>query len=138
VFNTLMNLTTQDAQVACFGNAAAHLAPGGRFVVEVGVPAIRRLPPGERFVPFDMSEHHVGIDEYDIASQRMWSHHTTFGTDGRARRTSLPFRYVWPAELDLMARLAGMRPVDRWADWERSPFTSESDAHISVWEKPAD
>jgi SAM-dependent methyltransferase len=137
VFNTMMNLTTQDAQVDCFRNAAAHLAPGGRFLVEVGVPALRRLPPGERFVPFDVSDGHVGIDEYDVATQRMWSHHTTFTPDGRARRTSPPFRYVWPAELDLMARLAGMRLEDRWSDWDRSPFTSDSDAHVSVWRKPS-
>ncbi len=136
VFNTVMNLTTQDAQVECFRNAAAHLAPGGRFLVEVGVPALRRLPPGERFVLFDVSERHVGIDEYDVATQRMWSHHTTFEPDGRTRRTSPPFRYAWPAELDLMARLAGMRLVDRWAGWDRSPFTSESGAHVSIWEMP--
>ena len=138
VFNSLMNLTTQDAQIACFRNAAAHLAPGGRFVVEIMVPALRRLPVGERYVVFDRSETHVGIDEYDVATQRLWSHHITFGQDGRARQTSPPFRYAWPAELDLMAMLAGMRLVDRWADWHRSPFTSESPAHVSVWQKAED
>lgn len=137
VFNTVNNLTTQDAQVACFRNAAAHLRPGGRFLIEVGVPALRRLPPGERFVVFDRSDEHIGIDEYDPATQRLWSHHTTFAADGTARRVSVPFRYAWPAELDLMARLAGLRLLHRWADWDRAPFTSESEAHVSVWEKPA-
>lgn len=138
VFNTLMNLTGQEAQVACFANAAAHLAPGGLFLVEMPVPALRRLPPGERFVVFDRSEAHIGIDEYDIATQRQWSHHVSFRSDGRVERTSPPFRYAWPAELDLMARLAGMRPVERWSDWNRAPFTSESTGHVSVWRKPTE
>lgn len=138
VFNSLMNLTTQGAQVACFQNAARHLAPGGHFVVELPVPALRRLPAGERFVVFDQSDTHVGIDEYDIAAQRQWSHHIDFLTDGRVRRTSPPFRYAWPAELDLMARLAGMRQVHRWGDWGRTAFTSESTKHVSVWQKPED
>jgi SAM-dependent methyltransferase len=137
VFNSLMNLTTQEAQVACFGNAAAHLAPGGHFVVELPIPALRRLPAAERFVVFDRSETHVGIDEYDVATQRQWSHHIDFLPDGRVRRASPPFRYAWPAELDLMARLAGMQLVHRWGDWDRSAFTSESTKHISVWQKPA-
>jgi SAM-dependent methyltransferase len=136
VFNTLMNLTSQDAQVACFENAARHLAPGGRFLVEIGVPALRRLPPGERYVLFDQSEQHIGIDEYETSAQAMWSHHTSIGADGRARRQSVPFRYVWPSELDLMARIAGMRLSARWAGWDRSPFTSESEGHVSVWRKP--
>jgi SAM-dependent methyltransferase len=117
VFNTIMNLTTQDAQVACFRNAAAHLRAGGAFVVEVMVPELRRLPPGER---------RVGIDEYDVVNQGLVSHH---------EHVSVPFRYVWPAELDLMARLAGMTLRERWADWRRSPFTDESTAHVSVWTK---
>jgi SAM-dependent methyltransferase len=133
VFNTIMNLIEQDAQVACFRNAADHLAPGGRFVVEVGVPALRRLPPGDRYIAFDHGPAHVGIDEYDVATQRMWSHHIDFRPDGSVRRTSPPFRYVWPSELDLMARMAGMRPEHRWSDWRRAPFTSESATHISVW-----
>jgi SAM-dependent methyltransferase len=137
VFNTLMNLTTQDAQVDCFRNAAAHLGPGGRFLVEIGVPALQRLPPGERYVTFDLSADHVGIDEYDVASQRLWSHHVTVGADGRVRRFSPPFRYAWPAELDLMARLAGMRLRDRWSNWSGAPFTAESRSHVSVWEKGA-
>jgi SAM-dependent methyltransferase len=137
VFNSLMNLTSQEAQVACFRNAAAHLAPGGLFLVEMPVPALRRLPMGERHVVFDRSETHVGIDEYDIATQRQWSHHITFRPDGRADRSSPPFRYAWPAELDLMAQLAGMRLLERWGDWNRSAFTSESTAHVSIWQKPA-
>jgi SAM-dependent methyltransferase len=136
VFNSLMNLTTQEAQVACFANVASHLAPGGFFVVEMAVPSLRRLPAGERFVVFDHDEEHVGIDEYDVATQRQWSHHITFRPDGSVSRQSPPFRYAWPAELDLMAQLAGMRLHERWADWNRSPFTSESSSHVSVWQKP--
>jgi SAM-dependent methyltransferase len=131
VFNTINNLTTQDEQVACFQNVAAHLEPGGCFVIEVGVPGLRRLPYGERFVVFDATEDHIGIDEYDVADQGLISHHTTPG-----RKTwSIPFRYVWPSELDLMARLAGMTLRERWSGWKREPFTSETRKHVSVWEK---
>jgi SAM-dependent methyltransferase len=136
VFNTIMNLTTQAAQVACFQNVAAHLEPGGRFVIEVGVPDLQRLPPGERFVVFDGSETHWGIDEYDVVNQGLISHHFQV-IDGRVEKSSGPFRYVWPAELDLMAELAGMRLRERWAGWKRTPFTSNSRQHVSVWEKPA-
>ena len=136
VFNSLMNLTTQEAQIACFSNAAAHLAPGGFFLVEMPVPSLRRLPIGERYVVFDRSDTHVGIDEYDVATQRQWSHHIDFRPDGRVRRSSPPFRYAWPAELDLMARLAGLRLFDRWSDWSRAPFSSESEGHVSIWQKP--
>jgi len=131
VFNTIMNVTTQEEQVATFRNAAAHLAPGGHFVVEVGVPALQRLPPGETVRAFALTPEHLGFDEYDVVSQRMWSHHYR-----RGERFSVPFRYVWPAELDLMAQLAGLRPRHRWADWSRAPFTAESTAHVSVWAKP--
>jgi SAM-dependent methyltransferase len=137
VFNTINNLTTQDAQVACFENVGAHLEPGGCFVVEVGVPQLQRLPPGERFRPFDVSADHLGFDEYDIVTQWSASHHWYTGDDGRWERRSLPFRYVWPSELDLMARLGGMRLRDRFAGWRREPFTAESRKHVSVWEKPA-
>ncbi|MFE0252711.1 class I SAM-dependent DNA methyltransferase [Streptomyces sp. NPDC059010] len=136
VFNTIGNLTTQDAQVDCFRNAAAHLRPGGCFVVEVGVPDLRRLPPGQKAVPFDINDSGWAFDTYDVATQAMSSHYVTI-TDGRAEHWSIPFRYVWPAELDLMARLAGLRLRDRWEDWAREPFTSESGKHVSVWEKPA-
>jgi SAM-dependent methyltransferase len=136
VFNTIMNLTTQAAQVACFRNAAAHLEPGGTFVIEVGVPGLRRLPPGETIHAFHFSERRWGLDEYDVANQGLISHHVTL-LDERIERNSIPFRYVWPAELDLMAELAGMRLRERWSGWEREPFTSESDKHVSVWEKPA-
>ena len=135
VFNTIMNLTTQAAQVACFRNVAAHLEPGGRFVIEVMVPDLRRLPPGDRFVVFDGSETHWGIDEYDVANQGLISHHFEV-REGAVEKSSGPFRYVWPAELDLMAELAGMRRRERWAGWGREPFTSESRSHVSVWEKP--
>ena len=137
VFNTIQNLTSQDAQAACFANAAAHLRPGGTFIVETGVPRLRRLPPGQRYLAFDVSAGHVGVDEFDVAVQGLVSHHTTFRAGGRVDRVSVPFRYVWPAELDLMARLAGLRLRDRWAGWTREALTSESGAHVSVWEKPA-
>jgi SAM-dependent methyltransferase len=136
VFNTIMNLTTQEAQVACFRNAARHLAPGGRFVIEVGVPQLQRLPPGERFRPFHVGSEHVGFDEYELAEQGLVSHHYRIGSE-RFEAVAMPFRYVWPAELDLMAQLAGMRLDARWGDWDRQPFTSESTKHVSVWEKPA-
>jgi len=136
VYNTISNLTTQDGQVACFRNAAAHLAPGGCFLIEVGVPGLRTLPPGERYELFYGSDDYWGIDEYDVANQRSISHHIE-NVDGAYRRVSMPFRYAWPAEFDLMARLAGMTLRDRWSGWKREPFTSESDTHVSVWEKPA-
>jgi SAM-dependent methyltransferase len=136
VANTIMNLTTQAAQVACFRNVATHLEPGGCFVIEVLVPELRRLPPGESFHVFQASETHWGIDEFDVANQGLISHHFRV-VDGQIERLSIPFRYVWPAELDLMAELAGMRLRDRWAGWGREPFTSESRRHVSVWEKPA-
>jgi predicted TPR repeat methyltransferase len=135
VYNTIMNPTTQSAQVDCFRNAAAHLEPGGCFVVEVVVPGLQRLPPGEIYQVFHHSENYVGIDEYDVARQGLISHHIEI-VDGKAERDSMAFRYVWPAELDLMAELAGMRLRDRWSGWHREPFTSESRQHVSVWEKP--
>ena len=134
VANTIMNLTTQDEQVACFENVAAHLEPGGCFVIEVLVPGLRRLPPGEIFQPFDVSPSHLGFDEYDVAQQGLISHHYWL-EDGRVEVFTPPFRYVWPSELDLMARLAGMELRERWGGWEREPFTSESNKHVSVWEK---
>jgi SAM-dependent methyltransferase len=134
ICNTIMNLTSQEAQVACFRNAAAHLRAGGHFVIKVMVPELRRLPPGETLYVFAASDEHWGIDEYEIANQGLVSHHfETF--DGRLERSSIPFRYVWPSELDLMAELAGMRLRERWEGWNREPFTSESRKHVSVWEK---
>ncbi|WP_345014467.1 class I SAM-dependent methyltransferase [Streptomyces shaanxiensis] len=135
VFNTIMNLTSQDAQVHCFRNVAAHLAPGGCFVVEVMVPELRKLPAGQNAVPFHISESRWAFDTYDVATQAMNSNYVTI-TDGRAEHWSIPFRYIWSAELDLMARLAGLRLRDRWQDWTREPFTSESGKHVSVWKKP--
>ena len=134
VFNTIGNLITQDEQVACFSNAAIHLEPGGCFVVEVGVPELRRLPPGERHVVFHADGGGWGIDEYDAASQGLVSHHLR-REDGALRYRAIPFRYVWPAELDLMARLAGMTLSSRWADWHGQPFGHESTSHVSVWRK---
>jgi SAM-dependent methyltransferase len=136
VFNTIMNLTTQAAQVACFRNVAAHLEPGGCFVIEVGVPELQRLPPGETLRAFHVSETRWGLDEYDVARQGLTSHHFEI-VDGRLERLSIPFRYAWPAELDLMAQLAGMRLRERWSGWKREPFTSDSRKHVSVWEKAA-
>jgi Methyltransferase domain len=134
VANTIMNLTTQDEQVACFSNAASHLHPGGCFVIEVLVPGLQRLPPGETFQPFDVSPAHLGFDQYDVARQGLISHHYWI-EDGKVEYFSPPFRYVWPSELDLMAQLAGMTMRERWGGWKREPFTSDSDKHVSVWEK---
>ena len=136
VFNTLVNLTSQDAQVACFENAAAHLEPGGHFVVEIGIPQLRRLPPGERGNVIGIEDGYWGIDEFDVVEQRLVSHHF-IATDEGIRRKSLPFRYVWPSELDLMARLAGLRLRERAADWHGAPLTEDSRSHVSVWDKPA-
>jgi SAM-dependent methyltransferase len=133
VFNTIMNLTTQDEQVACFQNVAAHLEPGGCFVIEVGVPALQRLPPGETIRAFDVSPTKLGFDEIDVVSQGLISHHYSV-VDDKLEVFSAPFRYVWPSELDLMARLAGMTLRERWSGWKREPFTSESRKHVSVWE----
>jgi SAM-dependent methyltransferase len=135
VFNTIMNLTTQDAQVDCFANAAAHLSPGGRFVVEVMVPELRRLPPGQDAVPFGVRPDRCAFDRYDVATQAMSSNYYEI-IDGRAEFTTYPFRYVWPSELDLMARMAGLRLRERWGGWAREPFTGESEKHVSVWAKP--
>jgi SAM-dependent methyltransferase len=129
VFNSISNQTTQEGQVATFANAAAHLEPGGRFVVEVGV---RNRQPLE---VFDLTDTHVGVDEYDADTQRLVSHHFTL-IDGNWRRRSVPFRSASPGEFDLMAQLAGLVLRERWADWDRSPFTAESMKHVSVWEKP--
>jgi len=128
VFNSINNVTTQDGQIAVFANAAAHLESGGHFVVEVGVQNRQRIEV------FDLSDTHVGVDELDFDTQRLVSHHFSL-VDGEWRRMSVPFRSVSPAELDLMARLAGMELRERWADWDRSPFTAESTKHVSVWEK---
>jgi len=136
VFNTIMNLTTQEAQVACFRNVGAHLQPGGCFVIEVAVPQLQRLPPGETIRAFQASDTYWGFDEYDVAAQGQISHHLSL-RDGEVDRFSFPFRYVWPSELDLMAQLAGMKLRERWGGWRREPFTSESDKHVSVWEKLA-
>ena len=135
VYNTILNLTTQAKQVACFRNVAAHLEPGGCFVIEVLVPDLQRLPPGETSRPFNLSDDHVGLDEYDVANQGLRSHHFTL-VDSTWEYLTFPFRYAWPAEFDLMAELAGMRLRDRWSGWKREPFTSDSRKHVSVWEKP--
>jgi SAM-dependent methyltransferase len=129
VFNSIDNQTTQEGQVATFENAAAHLAPGGCFVVEVGVP------PSEPLSVFDLSDTHVGVDEYDADTQRLVSHHFSL-VDGRWERLSMPFRAVYPGELDVMARIAGLRLRERWSGWQREPFTGDSTKHVSVWEKP--
>jgi SAM-dependent methyltransferase len=135
VFNTIGNLRTQDQQVACFRNAAAHLRPGGRFLIETGVPRLHRLPAGETFQPFDVSTRHLGFDEYvDPVNQILVSHHYFIDGD-RVRMNSGAFRYVWPSELDLMAQLAGMTLEARWADWQRNEFTADSASHVSVWRK---
>jgi len=137
VRNTITNLTTQDEQVACFRNVAAHLEPGGVFVIENYVPALRCLPPGETMRVFTRTPTHLGFEEYDVERQVAYSHHYWM-LDGRLETFSTPHRYIWPAELDLMAQLGGLILRERWADWDRAPFTSDSPGHVSVWEKPRD
>ena len=136
ICNTIMNLTTLEAQVACFRNAASHLRPSGYFVIKVMVPELQWLPPGDTLHVFAASEKHWGIDEYDVASQGLVSHHFDKTADGRFELTSMPFRYVWPSELDLMAELAGLRLSGRWEWWRREPFTGESRKHVSAWQRP--
>jgi SAM-dependent methyltransferase len=136
VRNTITNLTTQDEQVECFRNVAAHLEPGGCFVIEVYIPELQRLPPGETIHPFTVTPTHLGFEEYDVATQIAFSHHY-WVVDDELETFSTPHRYVWPSELDLMARLAGMTLRERWGDWNREPFTSDSREHVSVWEKVA-
>ena len=135
VFNTVGNLSTQQQQVACFRNAAAHLRPGGRFVIENGVPKLHELAAGESIRPFDLSPHHLGFDEYvDRVHQVLVSHHYFIDGD-RVRTVSGTFRYVWPSELDLMAELAGMTLEYRWAGWSREAFTGDAPSHVSIWRK---
>jgi SAM-dependent methyltransferase len=136
VYNTIGNLTSQEDQVSCFCNAARHLEPGGCFVIEVLVPPIQRLPPGETVRAFTLLPQHLGFDEFDLAAQQGVSHHYFVAGD-RLERFSTPWRLVWPSELDLMARIAGMELRERWGDWHRRPFTSESAMHVSVWQKVA-
>ena len=138
ICNTIMNLTTRDAQVACFRNAAAHLRPGGHFVIKTMIPELQWLPPGQTMHVFSSSESHWGIDEYDVANQGLISHHFQRTDDGRFELHSIPFRYVWPEEMDLMAEMAGLRLTERVEWWRREPFTSDSRMHVSVWEKPLD
>ncbi|MBQ0988391.1 class I SAM-dependent methyltransferase [Streptomyces sp. F63] len=141
VYNTISNLLTQDEQVECFRNAARHLGPGGRFVIELNVPPLRFLPPGQVAVPFDVSERHLGFDTLDPVGQMLVSHHFTrdggSGSSGLYRRGTSRHRYAWPAELDLMARIAGLELERRVADWDGAPFTRDSSKHVSVWRKPA-
>ncbi len=136
VWNAITNLTSQDEQVACFENAAAHLAPGGRLVVEVDVPGLHGLVPGETVRPFTVSPTRLGFDEYDVAAQIVTSHHFWKVGDTAWEGSSAPYRYVWPSELDLMARLAGLELRDRWGGWRREPFTAASRTHVSVWSAP--
>ncbi|MET7455759.1 class I SAM-dependent methyltransferase [Streptomyces sp. NPDC005574] len=136
VFNTISNLLTQAEQVACFRNAARHLAPGGRFVVELWVPELRRLPPGQKATVWRSEPGYIGLDTYDVLNQRIVSHHFRFGDTGQARLARSPHRYVWPAELDLMGRLAGLELETRHADWSGTEFTAESGSHVSVYRVP--
>ena len=136
VWNGIGNLRTQAEQVACFRNAARHLASGGRFVIELWIPGIRRFPPGQEGVPFHIGERHVGFDTYDMATQTGTSHHYSRHSDETLTYGASNFRYIWPAECDLMAQLAGMTLEERVADWTRTPFTGDSESHISVWRKP--
>jgi hypothetical protein len=141
VFNTISNVTTQDGQVDVFCNAAADLRRGGLFLIEVGMPSLRRLPPGQDTVPFEVALErdgggYVGFDQYDVVTQLLTSNHVTVSADGRGSFHRSPFRYAWPAEMDLMARIAGMSLKYRWAGWDRSDFTADSTKHVSIWQKP--
>jgi hypothetical protein len=141
VFNPISNVVTQDGQVDVFCNAGAHLRPGGLFLIEVGVPSLRRLPPGQDTVPFEVAPSadaggYVGFDQYDVVTQRFTSNHVTVSPNGTGRFLSIPFRYAWPAEMDLMAPIAGFCLKYRWASWDRSDFTADSTKHVSVWQKP--
>jgi SAM-dependent methyltransferase len=135
VFNTIQNLTTQDQQVACFENAAEHLQPGGRFVIENVVPDLRLLTPGNNAVPFAVTDNHIGINEYtDLMHRQQYRSRHFYRRDDRTfAELSVPFRFVWVAELDLMARIAGMTLEHRWAGWDRSPFSDDSTSAISIW-----
>ena len=135
VFNTIFNLVTQDAQVACFENAASHLRSGGRFLIETAVPDLQLLPPGQTIVPFRADPEGVSFDVYDVVTQRFSSQHYVFSPSG-VEAHPFEFRYAWPAELDLMARIAGLRLQDRFAGWQREPFTALSRSHVSVYAKP--
>jgi len=137
VFNTISNLLTQGEQVACFRNAARHLAPGGRFVIELWVPELRKLPPGQSATVFTSEPGYIGLDTYDVLHQRVVSHHFRFGAGREARLFRSPHRYIWPAELDLMAQLAGFELEARHADWSGAEFTAESRSHVSVYRLPA-
>lgn len=137
VFNTIGNLLTQDEQIECFRNAARHLDPGGRFVIELGVPELRRLPPGQDAVVFTAESGYVGVDTYDTVSQHLVSHHFRFGEGRSARLGRCPQRYIWPAELDLMGRLAGFELESRHADWAGGEFTTASPSHVSVYRLPS-
>ena len=136
VWNSIGNLRTQAEQVACFQNAARHLAPGGRFVIELWIPGIRRFPPGQSAVPFHVGERHVGFDTLDMATQQGTSHHYSTQPDGTISYGASNFRYIWPAECDLMAQLAGLELESRAADWRGTDFTGDSESHVSVWRKP--
>ena len=136
VYNTIGNLLTQDEQVACFRNAARHLDPGGRFVIELGIPELRRLPPGQDGLVFRAGSGYLGVDTYDTVRQHLVSHHFTFAEGRQARLSRCPQRYIWPAELDLMGRLAGFELESRHADWSGGEFTTESRSHVSVYRLP--
>jgi len=140
VFNTISNVTTQEGQVEVFCNAAAHLKSGGMFLIEVGLPSLRRLPPGQDTVPFTVRPDgdgggYVGFDQYDVVTQQFTSNHVTVSADGAGQFRRIPFRYAWPAEMDLMARIAGLELAYRWADWDRTGLTDQSTKHVSVWRK---
>lgn len=135
IFNTIFNLRTQDEQVACFQNAAAHLASGGHFVIELGVPDLQRLPPGQDVFVYRVDARTMSFDVYDVVTQRLTSNHFVVD-NGRVSSYPVEGRYAWPAELDLMARIAGLRLSERWAGWKREPFTSLSRSHVSLYQKP--
>lgn len=135
VFNTIANLLTQEEQVACFRNAARHLVPGGRFVIELWVPELRKLPPGVEATVWASVPGYIGLDTYDVLHQRVVSHHFSFGEGRQAELGRTPHRYIWPSELDLMAQLAGFTLESRDADWSGEEFTADSRSHVSVYRR---
>ncbi len=136
VWNSISNLRTQAEQVQCFRNAARHLRPGGRFVIDLWVPPLQRMSPGSDAVPMVMGEDHLVVDTYDLVTQECASHHYRTRPDGTVHHGVGHFRYIWPMECDLMAQLAGLELESRWTDWSGAPFTATSEAHVSVWRKP--
>jgi SAM-dependent methyltransferase len=136
VFNSISNLLSQTEQVECFRNAARHLTPGGRFVIELWVPELRKLPMGQDSIVATSEPGHFCVDRYDILRQQVVSNHFFLGEGRKAVTGHSRHRYIWPGELDLMAQMAGLELESRHADWAGADFTAESYSHVSVYRLP--